>query len=239
MISKRWSHKIDLLRSAGRFTPEDAEARCMHLAQGEGGVQNEGLFIRLYVLVDPSDGLIVDAKYQLIGPPLLIALAEGTCEFVVQKNYDQAKRVTLDLITKNDELPQEATLFFPLIKHALEEVAINCQEIALPKTYISPIHHDEGSDTPLPPWDKMSHEERLALIEKVLDDEIRPYVAMDAGGIKVLELLATDELIIAYEGSCTSCFSSVGATLASIQEILRAKVLPTLTVVPNMDNFTF
>ena len=69
----------------------------------------------------------------------------------------------------------------------------------------------------------------------MLNEEVRPYVVLDEGGIEVQELIHDKELIIAYKGSCTSCFSAIGATLATIQQIIQTKVHPDLIVVPNMD----
>lgn len=72
------------------------------------------------------------------------------------------------------------------------------------------------------------------VIEEVMKEEIRPYIELDGGGVEVINLLNNREVIIAYEGSCTSCFSSTGATLSYIQQTLRAKVHPELIVIPNI-----
>ena len=64
---------------------------------------------------------------------------------------------------------------------------------------------------------------------------MRPYIALDAGGVEVINLLEDKEVIIAYQGSCTSCYSAIGTTLSYIQQVLRAKVHPSLVVVPDID----
>lgn len=64
---------------------------------------------------------------------------------------------------------------------------------------------------------------------------MRPYIALDAGGIEVINLIEDKQVIIAYQGSCTSCYSSIGTTLSYIQQTLRAKVHPDLVVIPDMD----
>ena len=73
-----------------------------------------------------------------------------------------------------------------------------------------------------------------SVIEEVLDRDIRPYIALDGGGVELLNLLQDKEVIIAYQGTCTSCFASAGTTLSYIQQVLRAHVHPELDVVPNL-----
>ena len=79
----------------------------------------------------------------------------------------------------------------------------------------------------------------FSLIEEVLDRDVRPYIALDAGGIVVLNLIHDTELVIAYQGSCTSCYSSIGTTLSYIQQVMRAKIHPDLVVVPDIDTSQF
>lgn len=81
----------------------------------------------------------------------------------------------------------------------------------------------------------LSLKEKIAVIEHVLDEDVRPYIALDAGGVEVLNLLNDHEVIITYQGTCTSCYSSVGTTLSYIQETLRRKVHPDLSVIPDVD----
>ena len=54
----------------------------------------------LYWLVDPDDGIIVDARFQAYGQSALIGAAEIACELSVGKNYDQARRIGAELIDK-------------------------------------------------------------------------------------------------------------------------------------------
>ena len=67
----------------------------------------------------------------------------------------------------------------------------------------------------------------------MIKNEIQPFIALDAGGVEVLELDGL-EVKIAYEGACVTCPSATGATLSAIQEILRAQVHPGLEVKPDL-----
>jgi NifU-like protein len=75
------------------------------------------------------------------------------------------------------------------------------------------------------------------LLEEIIARDIRPYIELDAGGIQVIDLTTENEVLIAYQGSCTSCFSATGTTLSYIQQVLRAKVHPSLVVVPDLSTF--
>ncbi len=88
-----------------------------------------------------------------------------------------------------------------------------------------------------PGWETLSQNQKIALIEEVIARDIRPYIELDAGGVKVLDLINDREVMIAYQGSCTSCFSATGTTLAFIQQVLRGKVHPSLLVVPDLSTF--
>jgi len=240
--TKKMVEKILSARNVGYFTQQGAEERDMLCIEGHAGSLLEGNCVALYWLLDGSDGMIVDAKFQVFGQAPLIAAAEAACDLVIGKNYDQAKRISAELIDKKlrdqpeqQAFPQETFTHLNRVIEALEDAASHCNNIPLGTTYVSPVPNSEGEGSGYPGWLSLSHEQKLAVIEEVLNVEVRPYVELDEGGIEVQELLNDKELIIAYKGSCTSCFSAIGATLSTIQQIVQSKVHPDIIVVPNMD----
>lgn len=245
--SKKLATKIDQARCSGWFTQEEAEARLMRLAKGKEGSLVDGNAVILYWLVDKDDGIIVDAKFQVYGQSVLIGAAEAACELLIGKNYDQARRVSADLIDKQvrdrsetPAFPKETYPHLNLILGAIDQASDQCTDIPFADTYVStPMPTDMGEVLPggYPGWSELSLKKKLAVIEQVLDQDIRPYIALDAGGVNVLNLLNDKELVIAYEGSCTSCYSSIGTTLSYIQQVIRAKVHPDITVVPDINTF--
>ncbi|CAK9251056.1 unnamed protein product [Sphagnum jensenii] len=245
--SKKMAVKIEQARCAGWFTKEEAEARLMRLAEGREGSVADGNAVVLYWLVDKDDGIIVDAKFQAYGQSVLIGAAEAVCELLIGKNYDQARRVSADLIDKQvrdrsdvPAFPKETYPHLNLILGAIDQAADQCTDIPFADTYVStPIPADMAEIVPggYPGWGELPLKKKIAVIEQVLDQDVRPYIALDAGGVSVLNLLNDRELVIAYQGSCTSCYSSVGTTLSYIQQVIRAKVHPDITVVPDMNMF--
>jgi NifU-like protein len=93
---------------------------------------------------------------------------------------------------------------------------------------------DLAATGPYPGWKELPTKEKIALIEEIIDKEIRPYIELDAGGIQILNLIDEKELIIAYQGACTSCHSATGATLNAIAQILQARIDPELIVTPDL-----
>lgn len=244
--SKKLMHKMDHPRCAGFFLEDDALAREMKYVTGSEGSVEDGNIVRFYWLVDKEDGIVVDAKYQVFGQSALIGAAEVACELIVGKNYLQAQRLSADLIDKQvrdhsdtPSFPRETYPHLNLVLGAIEICAEQCSELPVAENYLkTPVPLDMADVVPggYPGWKELSIKQKLAVIEEVLDLDIRPYIALDAGGVTVLNLIDDRELIIKYQGSCTSCYSSVGTTLSYIQQILRAKVHPDLSVVPEMDH---
>ncbi len=75
-----------------------------------------------------------------------------------------------------------------------------------------------------------SDDPKLAAINDLLDDRIRPYLASDGGWLEVLEL-DSETLRIRYEGACGSCPSSLTGTLMAIENMIREEIDPNITVV--------
>lgn len=70
---------------------------------------------------------------------------------------------------------------------------------------------------------------KLALIHRVLDQDVRPGLASDGGDLEVVALEG-DILKVKYAGACGSCPTSVTGTLRFIDQTLKSKVDPGLRV---------
>jgi NifU-like protein len=243
--SKKLSNKIDRPRCAGHFTKDQSEERGMRLAMGKEGSVEDGNLVCLYWLVDPDDGMIVDARFQMYGQSALIGAAEIACELSIGKNYDQARRIGAELIDKQvrdrpDEpaFPKEASPHLNLVLGAMDNAAETCADLPLPAAYVAPpapLDIGEILEGGYPGWESLSQVQKISLIEEIIARDVRPYIELDAGGIKILDLI-NNEVHIAYQGSCTTCFSATGTTLSYIQQVLRGKVHPSLIVVPDLSN---
>ena len=237
MMSKKLREKIDRPRFVGYFTARQAEERQMRLVTGREGM------LCFYWLVDESDGVIADAAFQAFGPPALIAVGEIVSELCLRKNYDQVSRLSADLIDQHvrdrkeePAFPKESFAYLNQALTAIDRAVHQCLDIPFAATYdITPIEHDFGEVLGgIPGWEQFPTEQKRKIIEEVMEKEIRPYVELDAGGVKIIAFERDVEITIAYEGSCTTCHSSTGSTLTAIQKILKARVHPTLIVIPSL-----
>lgn len=239
--SKKLTSKIENPRHGGFFTQKQANEKGVRLVIGSQGDVQDGNSVRLYLLIDETDGVIADARFQVFGQSALIGAAEAACELLIRKNYDQARRLTADLIDRQvrdkadlPAFPEETFAHLNLVLDAIEMASEQCLDIPFAEAYVpSPVEAKGVSGQGYPGWKLLSREQKIAVIEEVIATEIRPYIELDAGGVQILDLVDDRELIIAYQGACTTCHSATGATLNAIQEILKAHVDPNLIITPD------
>ncbi len=75
-----------------------------------------------------------------------------------------------------------------------------------------------------------SDDPKLAEIEAILDERIRPYLAGDGGWLEVVELTAYS-LKIRYEVAFGSCPSSLTGTLMAIENMIKEEIDPEIEVI--------
>ena len=212
------------------------------LCASEEGSVSEGYFLKFYLLVRESDGVIADAKFKAFGETPLIGVAEIVCELLIEKNYAQAKRMSAELIEKTLEdrplkkgFPLESVSYINLALDTLDLALSQCEGLPMPEEFlVTPVDLSDLKKGDYPNWAALTHDERIGIIQEVLAHEITPYVQLDDGGVSIKELKNDLELVIKYEGNCTSCMSATGSTLSAIQQILRARVHPQLQVIPDL-----
>lgn len=75
-----------------------------------------------------------------------------------------------------------------------------------------------------------SDDPKIAEINSLLDERIRPYLASDGGWLEVLSL-EEQTLKIRYQGACGSCPSSLTGTLMAIENMIKEEIDPDIEVV--------
>lgn len=65
-----------------------------------------------------------------------------------------------------------------------------------------------------------SSDPRLALINQMLDEQVRPYLLADGGGLKVLGL-DDNRLRVHYQGACGTCPTATTGTLFAIESMVK------------------
>lgn len=74
-----------------------------------------------------------------------------------------------------------------------------------------------------------SEDPRLIQINQMLDEQVRPYLLADGGGLKVLGLDG-DQLLVHYQGACGTCPTASSGTLYAIESMVK-RVDTNITVV--------
>ncbi|MBN2732516.1 MAG: NifU family protein [Balneolaceae bacterium] len=74
-----------------------------------------------------------------------------------------------------------------------------------------------------------SDDERLIEINKMLDDQVRPYLLADGGGLKVLGLNG-NRLKVHYQGACGTCPTATSGTLYAIESMVK-RIDPNIEVI--------
>ena len=76
----------------------------------------------------------------------------------------------------------------------------------------------------------LSDDPKLAQINELLDERIRPFLASDGGWLEIIGL-EDHTLKIRYEGACGSCPSSLTGTLMAIENMIKDEIDDQIEVV--------
>ena len=228
--SSKLTKKILKPQCQGALNPSEG----MRLVSAEEGR------VKLAFLVDEEDGVVADARFQAFGPSALIGALEVACELALRKNYQQIKRMTADVLDNHGGgFPEETYAYLNTVLTFMDQAMMQCNDMVLSDDYIeSPMPNSEGDRSEYPGFTSLSKTQKIAIIEELIESDIRPYIELDAGGIRIVDLKDND-IVIAYEGACTSCYSATGATLNAICQIVQSKIHPDLTVTPDPSTLQF
>lgn len=242
--SKKLRRYIDAPDHVGTLEKEGN----LRLVTGKYGSVEEGNILIIYWLISEEDGVIKKARFQAFGQSALIGAAEAASELVIGKNYDQARRMSADIIDqylrdKGDipAFPEETFAHLNFVICTIDEVAEQCGDIPFADTYVAtPIDPTTNLEQrEYPGWKELTIPQKTTIIEEVIANEIRPFVELDAGGVEIVEVTKDDQVTIRYKGNCTTCYSAIGGTLSAITRIMQTRISPTITVVPDMSSLEF
>lgn len=74
-----------------------------------------------------------------------------------------------------------------------------------------------------------SDDPRLIEINRMLDDQVRPYLLADGGGLKILGLEG-NRLKVHYQGACGTCPTATSGTLYAIESMVK-RIDPEIQVI--------
>ena len=71
--------------------------------------------------------------------------------------------------------------------------------------------------------------QRMKMVTKIIDEEIRPSLQMDGGNIELVDIMGKT-VLVSLRGACSSCRSAQLTLKQFVEERLREAVEPDLTV---------
>ena len=78
-------------------------------------------------------------------------------------------------------------------------------------------------------FDEMTMVQKIKAIEKILNEEIKPMLAMDGGSVELIDVKG-NEVYLKYLGACSTCAVGSGETLKAIESTLK-KLSPNIKVI--------
>lgn len=243
LYSKKAIRKVRFPLALGCFQQTSEEYKIL---SAELGSMEEETFVKLSLLVDPEDQVIVDAKYLFYGGLAIVIAMETLASLAIRKTLHQARRINLSLMEDHlqdqigeEPFPKREARYFlfalDLLQNAISEELLVGKE----EERITPLEPQTEGELLHPDWMEYSDEKRLSIVENFLQETILPYLALDEGGAKVTGIANQTEVILHYYGACSSCYSSIGSTLHAIESLLRQRIFPDIKVIVDPRSLQF
>ena len=220
-LSDNSRQRLQELRYLGTLDKDIVEKAACTFVEMEHGADQATDHITLQLSVDEQH-YVRQVAYRTLATGAALLAFDVMAELCVGITMDQVARITpehvqqhakLTLEQERLELPWPSTATFPV----LTKITRHYQGKPL----------DEEEETPQktmefdgPPWDELGLFEKVRRIELVLDEQVRPMLASDGGGMDLVDL-RDDTLVVQYHGACGSCSSSVGGTMFFIEDTLN------------------
>lgn len=174
------------------------------------------------------DGQIVSAGSRSFRDRIL-------CEDPIAKRLFEIEEVVsvffvANVVTVTKDPFGDWSVLIPRINQVLEEVTEGFEPAATARaTPTTPtLPNMEGAMTD-PGFFEKTYDEKLAKINSIFDEAVRPGLASDGGGLNLVEVV--EKVVrIQYQGACGSCPSSTAGTLSFIENVLRGRIHPDLEV---------
>ena len=107
-------------------------------------------------------------------------------------------------------------------------LAVQQEREAIPSKVAAEIAISQEKTAPRP-QSPLTTVQKIALIQRVLDEEVRPVLMADGGNVELYDLDG-DRVQVSLQGACGSCSSSIDTIKYAIEARLQERILPSLVV---------
>lgn len=243
VVEEKYSAKFESAatqpENRGAYYLEDASVKSMAL------VQAKCKDIKLYWLVDVTEDRIYSAKFFAYGGKVSLAIGEALSRMVKGLTIQEAVSLLGDDVERQlrddpqvSSVPESKMEAFNIVGQLLslvEREYPSAKALALASFSIKekePVSLKALSMAEQA-WLSLNEADQILQLDLVLDEKIRPALNNDGGNVMVKKVIDGKKVIIHYQGACGSCGSSMGSTLAFIEQTLRRDVYDDLAVVPD------
>jgi len=207
-------------------------------AKGMAFVSTKVQDTKIFWLVNPDEERVVNAKFFTYGGPDSVAIGEALSDMVIGASIQEAFSVSGEDVIAH----LAASNYFPFNKEPLisqiNDLISNMKQdhpLALAKLSLSEMKASNAKNaqnsTEDEKWLKMSNSERIKLIEEAIDGQVRDALAVDGGGIDIVEVKDDWNVYAEFQGACSSCSASIGSTFIVVENVIKSKVNERLTLV--------
>ena len=200
---------------------------------------------RIAVDYDEENEVFSSMKYSVKGPTFLLAILEGLAVSIANKKISSVALLSGEDIFNElsvaeagqyctqEDLEAYFQLISKYVNHVIDSYQTLVEELPFQK-YTTPdaLKNFSSNRKDIEGFFDLNKESQIAAVEQVIEKDIRPYIVLDGGNIKIRDLTKNGVLMIEYEGNCTSCHAAGSTTLSSISGILKSKVHHKLEVLP-------
>jgi NifU-like protein len=231
--SGRFIEKGAALNLRGAYFQEEANNKGLALVEATAGD------IKLFWLVEPEEERIVSAKYFSYGGTASMAVAEALCEAVTDKTIHEAIAIdgaTIDKGLRDDpDKPSAPAGTFDVVGELLSAAVAawpTAQAVWAAAAHVRAQRAEEAPSQETAQWRRLPPMEQVRLIDAAIEGRVRDYLQAEGGDIEIVDVIDGTKVLVRFDGMCGSCASSAGTTLFAIEDWIREKVYPELTIQP-------
>ncbi|AFZ57583.1 Fe-S cluster assembly protein NifU [Anabaena cylindrica FACHB-243] len=159
---------------------------------------------------DDDEGVLICSCFGITDTKIRKAIAQNNLLSAEQvTNYVKAGGGCGSCLTKIDDIIRE-------VKQETAKQTLNTNGVKA-TTEIASSMFNEGQQRPL------TNVQRIALIQKVLDEEVRPVLIADGGDVELYDIEGNKVQVI-LKGACGSCSSSTATLKVAIEARLRDRI---------------
>ena len=213
----------------GRNVEDALKLTNKEIAESLGGLPEE----KMHCSVMGQEALEA-AIYSYKGIPLdtheedegnLICRCFGVSDTKIRRIIRENNLTTAEQVTNYVKAGGGCSSCLPDIDDLVYEVTQETEKSIEVATEIATAKQTSPSTTARP----LTNLQKITLIQRVVDEEIRPILAEDGGDMELFDVEG-DVVKVILKGACSGCASSTETLKLAIEATLKDRVLPSLTV---------